>query len=286
MRIRALLTGLTNEPARSWSLVLAAGIAIGVGFRIAPVAGAATPAQSALSLVVAVEARNAEGQVTGVGSGFFIHPDVVTVPAHVLRGAMQAHARVIGSSESLRVIGVTALDPSLGLALVKVSGICSLSLPLATPGAHDPDMDVYLLNRTSGKFGGLIKAKLVEAGGFMGVVPASLITPSTTGTPVIDNSGAVVGTIRPVFKDGLASQLVTAGGTSPKSLPVRSKEPAGIFCSRRLDNDFIPNRGWRNPFHGFGTSSDSPSWYCTIRSNFGTAEPYARTKISACSGAG
>lgn len=92
-------------------------------------------AQAALATVVSIETRDAGGQLVGVGSGFFIHPDVITVPAHALRGATRGLARVIGATESLRFIGITALDPELDLALVKVSGICSLALPVAGGGA-------------------------------------------------------------------------------------------------------------------------------------------------------
>lgn len=92
-------------------------------------------AQAALAAVVSIETRDASGQLVGVGSGFFIHPDVITVPAHALRGATTGVARVIGAAESLRFIGITALDPELDLALVKVSGICSLALPVAGGGA-------------------------------------------------------------------------------------------------------------------------------------------------------
>lgn len=188
-------------------------------------------AQAALVAVVSIETRDAGGQLVGVGSGFFIHPDVITVPAHALRGATSGLARVIGAPESLRFIGITALDPELDLALVKVAGICSIALPVSGGGAPSPGAFVQVFARATGNQGGLIGSHITAENGATELITTKPVSPSSAGAPVFDDSGAVVGTLRPGFAEGKARNLMVTADQL-RGLVARESTPVPLHASR------------------------------------------------------
>lgn len=188
-------------------------------------------AQAALAAVVSIETRDAGGQLVGVGSGFFIHPDVITVPAHALRGATRGLARVIGAPESLRFIGITALDPELDLALVKVAGICSLALPVSGGGAPPPGAFVQVFARATGNQGGLVGSRITFENGATELIMTKPLSPSSAGAPVFDDSGVVVGTLRPGFAENIARNLMVTADQL-RGLVARESTPAPLHASR------------------------------------------------------
>ena len=190
-------------------------------------------AQAALAAVVSIETRDAGGQLVGVGTGFFIHPDVITVPAHTLRGATTGMARVIGAHESLRFIGITALDPELDLALVKAAGICSLALPVSGGGPLSPGAFVQVFARAAGNQGGLVGSQISFESGAIELIMPKPVSPASAGAPIFADSGVVVGTLRPGFvEEKVRNQMVTADQLH--GLVARESTPVSLHSSRGM----------------------------------------------------
>ena len=221
------------ETSRSMRILLTTVVTMGVtgDAHVVVAAEIGGGAQAALAAVVSIETLDADGQLVGVGSGFFIHPDVITVPAHALRGATKGMARVIGAPESLRFIGITALDPELDLALVKVAGICSLALPVWGGGTPSPGTLVQVFVRATGNQGGLIGSRIAFENGATELIMTKPVAPAGAGAPVFDDSGVVVGTLRPGFaEDKARNQMVTADQL--RGLVARESTPAPLHSSR------------------------------------------------------
>ncbi len=86
-------------------------------------------AEKALAATVYLEMKDTNGKTLGIGSGFFVKPNLITTNYHVIEGAAKGTAKLVGKSTTYKIEGVTATDRTNDLALLKVTayGIKQLS---------------------------------------------------------------------------------------------------------------------------------------------------------------
>ena len=78
-------------------------------------------AEKALAATVYLEMKDKNGKTLGIGSGFFVKPNLIATNYHVIEGAAKGTAKLVGKSTTDKIEGVTATDKDNDLALLKVT---------------------------------------------------------------------------------------------------------------------------------------------------------------------
>ncbi|MGD0732400.1 MAG: S1C family serine protease [Terracidiphilus sp.] len=161
-------------------------------------------AQAAFKSVVLLEMNDSNGQPLSLGSGFYVSNGIVATNAHVIEGAYSGTARVVGGSNGLQILGTIAFDGHSDLALLKVNGSApSLHLGLSTdPVVGD---QVYVVGNPLGLEGtfseGIVSGvRHLDADSILQMTAP--ISPGSSGGPVMDSTGAVIGIAEATFSNG------------------------------------------------------------------------------------
>lgn len=167
----------------------------------------ATPrdiAQVAFRSVVLLEMNDSNGQPLSLGSGFYVSDGIIATNAHVLQGASGGTAKLVGGASRLQILGTVALDVHVDLALLKVNTSApSLSLgPSTSPVVGD---QVYVVGNPLGLEGtfseGIISGiRRLDSDSILQMTAP--ISPGSSGGPVMDSSGAVIGIAEATFSNG------------------------------------------------------------------------------------
>lgn len=198
--------------------------------------------------VVAVRCENVVG--SSIGSGFLIRPGVVVTCADVLRsmvrGSVTTSGGRDGSSRTLRIVEVLALDVENGLALLSIDERASADIPVLTlkPRGDSPPIgarvfaaagdDATSFTLVEGRFEGYSEA-------VMRVSPK--ITVFTRGGPVVDERGGLI---------GIAVRQLVDGGYVGGAVPARRLEA----LLSRLD---VPSREQAWPAVGLDGAWSAPA---------------------------
>ena len=173
-----------------------------------PLAGAQTAqqiAKRAFDSTVLLIMEDTNGQPVGLGSGFFVKPQQIATNLHVIEGAASGYAKLVGQKTKYEIVGVSAIDRKRDLAILNVEawGIQALSL-----GDSDTVMvgeTVYAVGNPHGLEGtfsqGIVSGvrtvrtdKLIQL--------TAPISPGSSGGPVLNDSGNVVGVSVAMFRSG------------------------------------------------------------------------------------
>ena len=161
-------------------------------------------AKTAFKSVVLLEMNDANGQPLSLGSGFFVADGVIATNAHVIEGAFSGTAKLIGSSQKAQILGSITVDRYADLALLKV-GTKAPSLPLGPSANPTVGDNVYVVGNPLGLEGtfseGIISG--VRSIGADSILQMTApISPGSSGGPVMDSTGAVIGVSVATFQDG------------------------------------------------------------------------------------
>ena len=185
-----------------WKLFLQLAIIVLLLFYTINTLPAQTPkpaeaiAEKALAATVYLEMKDTNGKTLGIGSGFFVKPNLIATNYHVIEGAAKGTAKVVGKSTRYKIEGVTATDKTNDIALLKVtaSGIKPLSL-----GDSDKvriGETVYITGTSKGLKGtfsnGIISSKQSEDTKERLQMTAP-ISPGSRGGPMLNTKGEVIG---------------------------------------------------------------------------------------------
>lgn len=163
------------------------------GFGQAPTGGDASRVYSSTApAVFLIEVRNASGEVVGIGSGFLIDGGRIVTNAHVVEGG-QPHLR---TGVVALPLSIDRLDPDVDLAVLRADApIEARPLRLA---AAEPDIGttVFVLGNPRGlertiSEGLLSGRRRLEGRELLQMTAA--ISPGSSGGPVVDAAGQVVG---------------------------------------------------------------------------------------------
>jgi hypothetical protein len=161
-------------------------------------------AQTAFKSVVLLEMSDSQGQPLSLGSGFFIADEIIATNAHVIEGASSGTAKLVGSEQKFSIQGTVALDRHTDLALLKVgSSAPALNLgPDAKPSVGD---NVFVVGNPLGLEGtfseGIVSGiRSIESDSILQMTAP--ISPGSSGGPVMNDSGIVIGVAEATFKNG------------------------------------------------------------------------------------
>lgn len=194
-------------------------------------------ARDAFSSVVLLVVQDSSGQAAFLGSGFVLRNGLVATNYHVISGGSAGYCRVVGNNVSYEIAGTVAVDVVHDLAIVAISGLQAPPLPIGDSGQVAVGDTVYAVGSPEGLEGtfsqGIVSGIRDVGDGKMLQITAP-ISPGSSGGPVLDGSGRVVGIASATFREGQnlnlavpSSRLVAlSAGISVDVLPLRHA-PAG-----------------------------------------------------------
>ena len=153
-------------------------------------------ARRASPSVVLLTMQDARGQPISLGSGFFVDKDVIATNFHVIDGAAAGYAKVTGRTAKLNIKGTVAVDALHDLALLQLDTSSTLRLPVAPKPSVNIGDAVYTIGNPKGLEGTFsqgIVSSLRTLGSDRILQITTPISPGSSGGPVLDQSGNVVG---------------------------------------------------------------------------------------------
>jgi len=194
-------------------------------------------ARVAFKSVVLLEMKDANGRPLCLGSGFFVAPGVVATNAHVIAGASSGTAKLVGSNRKLEIIGSLAIDAHADLALLRVDSGAP-SLPLSQVGPPSVGDSVYVVGNPLGLEGtfsnGIVSAvRNIEDDVYIQMTAP--ISPGSSGGPVMDDGGSVIGIAVATFQDGQNLNLAIPVRYLAKLTDSSSKNPVPLSTHSSRD---------------------------------------------------
>jgi hypothetical protein len=162
-------------------------------------------AQETFPSVVLLVMHDANGQPVALGSGFFVAEGVIVTNLHVVRGASSGQVKVIGQTKTYPITGVVGINANADIVLLEVTG--ARAPPLELAGNSDVAVGdvVYAVGNPEG-LEGTFSQGIVS--GIRGTEPDRLlqitapISPGSSGGPIINSRGEVVGVAVATFREG------------------------------------------------------------------------------------
>ena len=154
--------------------------------------------------------KDKSGKTLGIGSGFFIKPNLIATNYHVIEGAAKGTAKLVGKYTTYNIEGVTATDKVNDLVLLKVTTFGIKPLSLGDSDKVRIGETVYVAGNRKGLEGtfsdGIISSrrdKYTEERLQM----TAPISPGSSGGPVLNKKGQVIGVSVAVHRDLDAQNL-------------------------------------------------------------------------------
>lgn len=155
--------------------------------------------------VVLLVMQDQNHQPIALGSGFFVRPGIIATNVHVIRGAVTGYAKLIGRDTKLEVAGVVGFDSAHDLALLSVTGGAAPPLPIGDSGAVQVGDEVFAVGNPEGLEGTFsegIVSGIRKVGGDRLLQITAPISPGSSGGPVLNANGKVVGVAVATFRGG------------------------------------------------------------------------------------
>lgn len=222
-------------------------------------------AQTTFPSVVLLAMKDRQGQISALGSGFFVQQDIVATNLHVVQGASTGYAKIVGRDRMYVVAGYVAIDPTHDLVLLKVAEVHAPSLLLGKSEEISVGDTVYAVGNPQGLEGtfsqGIISG-VRQVGDDTVLQITAPISPGSSGGPVLNVRGEVIGVAVASFKGGqnlnfaipslyLKQLLADLHAVSPLSVDedFTSKRPSilGALVATGLEEVKAENMLWEEP---------------------------------------
>lgn len=205
--------------------------AVALGVHCETLAGPKEIAAQAFPSVVMIVTGDSHSQPLAIGSGFFVKENVIASNAHVIEGAVGGYAKLVGQDEKFNLVGTLAIDRRNDLVLLAVEGAKAPALGLGDSGKLAVGDRIYSVGNPKGLEGtfaeGIVSGiREVEREKLLQITAP--ISPGSSGGPILNDSGAVVGVAVATFTDGqnlnfaipaakISSLLTKIGAVTPLS---------------------------------------------------------------------
>lgn len=162
-------------------------------------------AKKAFESTVLLVMEDANGQPMSLGSGFFVRNGVIASNLHVVKGASRGYAKVVDQKTKYDIEGITGIDPDRDLVLLKISAARTLLLSLGNSDAVEVGEPVYAVGNPQGLEGTFsqgIVSSIREVGPDKLLQITAPISPGSSGGPVLNSKGEVIGVSVATFQGG------------------------------------------------------------------------------------
>jgi hypothetical protein len=193
-------------------------------------------ARKAFGSTVLLVMEDANGQPLSLGSGFFVRDGEVASNLHVVEGAARGYAKIIGQKAKYDIEGITAVDPERDLVVLKISGARAGALALGNSESIQVGETVYAVGNPQGLEGTFsqgIVSSIREVGNDKLLQITAPISPGSSGGPVLNGKGEVIGVSVATFRGGQSlnfaipsNYLKTLLGKAAPAKPLAQAKPA------------------------------------------------------------
>ncbi len=162
-------------------------------------------AQNAFGSTVLLVMEDANGQPIGLGSGFFVQPNQIATNLHVVEGAARGYAKLVGQKTKHDIEGISAIDAKRDLVILKVSALGTRALSLGDSDTVLVGETVYAVGNPhglEGTFSQGIISSVRKIGADKLLQLTAPISPGSSGGPVINGKGNVIGVSVATFRAG------------------------------------------------------------------------------------
>jgi len=208
-------------------------------------------AQNAFRSVVLLVLEDSRGQPVSLGSGFFVAPGTIATNLHVTKDAAGGYARLIGQKKKYEIRGVVGMDSEKDLVLLAVVGPPAPPLTLADSAQMAVGDEVFAVGNPEGLEGTFsqgIVSGIRDASGVTLLQITAPISPGSSGGPVLNTQGRVVGIAVATFRSGqnlnfaVPSSYLKSLLTSIKPVSPLSEVRSYISSRSALENIGNPTR--------------------------------------------
>ena len=234
-------------------------------------------AKKAFGSTVLLVMEDANGQPLLLGSGFFVRDGEIASNLHVVEGAARGYAKLIGQKTKYDIEGITAVDSERDLVVLKISASGSPALSLGSSDAVQVGESVYAVGNPQGLEGTFsqgIVSSIREVGSDKLLQITAPISPGSSGGPVLNGKGEVIGVSVATFRGGQnlnfaipSSYLKTLLGKAGPVKPLAQAKPA--TAQRSILSD-LGGRGTESVVGGSFSWTDNQfmGWYTfSVRNN-------------------
>jgi len=193
-------------------------------------------AKKAFGSTLLLVMEDANNQPLSLGSGFFVRDGEVASNLHVVEGAARGYAKIIGQKAKYDIEGITTVDPERDLVVLKISGARAGALALGNSESVQVGETVYAVGNPQGLEGTFsqgIVSSIREVGTDKLLQITAPISPGSSGGPVLNGKGEVIGVSVATFKGGQnlnfaipSNYLKTLLGKAGPAKPLAQAKPA------------------------------------------------------------
>lgn len=162
-------------------------------------------AKKAFPSTVLLVMQDQSGQTLALGSGFMVRDGEIATNLHVIEGASRGYAKFVGQKTQLTIEGTLAIDPRRDLALLKVAPGRWPLLSLGDSEAVQVGESIYAVGNPQGLEGtfsqGIVSSVRTVGSDRLLQITAP-ISPGSSGGPVLNQNGQVVGVSVATFRGG------------------------------------------------------------------------------------
>jgi len=201
-------------------------------------------ASKAFGSTVLLVMEDANGQPLSLGSGFFVRDGEIASNLHVVEGAARGYTKLVVQKTKYDIEGITAIDPERNLVILKISGARGSTLALGNSDAVQVGETVYAVGNPQGLEGTFsqgIVSSIREVGTDKLLQITAPISPGSSGGPVLNSKGEVIGVSVATFRGGqnlnfaipsnyLKALLAKVGPSKPLSGATFPKEQRSILA--------------------------------------------------------
>ena len=162
-------------------------------------------AKKAFGSTVLLVMEDANGQPLSLGSGFFVGAGEIASNLHVVEGAVRGYAKLVGQETKHDLEGITAVDSRRDLVVIKIAVAGSPVLPLSNSDAVQVGEPVYAVGNPQGLEGTFsqgVVSNIREVDTDKLLQITAPISPGSSGGPVLNHKGEVVGVSVATFRGG------------------------------------------------------------------------------------
>lgn len=162
-------------------------------------------AKKALVSTVLLVMEDANGQPLSLGSGFFVRNGQVATNLHVVKGASRGYAKLVDQKTKYDIEGITAVDVERDLVILKISVPRAQVISLGDSDTVQVGAPIYAVGNPrglEGTFSQGIISSIRKVGTDKILQLTAPISPGSSGGPVLNGKGQVIGVSVATFRGG------------------------------------------------------------------------------------
>lgn len=176
---------------------------------LAPISKAAETARQIASdtfpSVVLLVMEDERGQPICIGSGFFVKEHIIASNFHVVEKAARGYAKLVGRKTKYNITGIVGLDAKHDLVLLAVENTNAPTLKLGDVSKVAVGDTIFAVGNPQGLEGtfsqGIVSGiRQFDVDSLLQITAP--ISPGSSGGPVLDSDGRVIGVSVATFKGG------------------------------------------------------------------------------------